>query len=83
MTQSKEAAKNRFPFISLIFVLLAFVLAGYMAYLNYQITKVAGAQLVRSQQLQEQAQSKFMDQYSAFLLRQAKLARFEHSFEVR
>ena len=83
MTQPKEAAKNRFPFISLIFVLLAFTLAAYMAYLNYQITKVAGAQLVRSQQLQEQAQSKFMDQYSEFLLRQAKLARFEHSFEVR
>ncbi len=75
--------ENRFPLFSLVLVILAFCLTAYMAYLNSEITKVAGAQLIRSQQLQEMAQSKFMDQYAKFLQQQAKLARFENSFEIR
>jgi hypothetical protein len=75
--------ENRFPLYSLVLVVLAFCLTGYMAYLNYQVTKVAGAQLIRAQQLQERAQSKFLDQYADFLYQQSQVARFERSFEVR
>lgn len=84
MSPSKVSVKeSRFPMFSLVLVVLAFCLAAYIAYLNYEISKVAGAQLIRSQQLQEHAQSKFMDQYAQFLHQQTKLARFENSFEVR
>lgn len=76
----KEA---RFPLYSLILVVLAFCLTAYMAYLNYEVSKVAGAQLVRAQQLQEHTQTKFMDQYSRFLLERDRAERFDRSFEVR
>tara|TARA_B100000674_G_scaffold61325_3_gene42600 strand:- start:10695 stop:11312 length:618 start_codon:yes stop_codon:yes gene_type:complete len=75
--------ENRFPLFSLILVILAFALTAYMAYLNYEVTKVAGAQLIRAQQLQERTQTKFMDQYARFLYEQAQSARFERTFEVR
>lgn len=75
--------ENRFPLFSLVLVILAFCLTAYIAYLNYEMTKVTGAQLIRAQQLQERAQSKFMDQYAEFLQQQTQAARFEHSFEVR
>lgn len=75
--------ENRFPLFSLVLVILAFCLTAYMAYLNYEITKVAGAQLIRAQQLQESAQSKFLDQYAHFLYQRAEAERFERSFEVR
>lgn len=75
--------ENRFPLFSLVLVILAFCLTAYMAYLNYEMTKVTGAQLIRAQQLQERAQSKFLDQYAEFLYQQAQSARFERSFEVR
>ena len=75
--------ENRFPLFSLVLVILAFCLTAYMAYLNYEITKVAGAQLIRAQQLQENAQSKFLDQYAHFLYQRAEAERFERSFEVR
>lgn len=75
--------ENRFPLFSLVLVILAFCLTAYMAYLNYEVTKVAGAQLIRSQQLQERAQTKFMDQYAHFLYERAESERFERSFEVR
>lgn len=75
--------ENRFPLFSLVLVILAFCLTAYMAYLNYEITKVAGAQLIRAQQLQESAQTKFLDQYAHFLYQRAEAERFERSFEVR
>ncbi|MAR91363.1 MAG: hypothetical protein CML06_10880 [Pseudomonadales bacterium] len=75
--------ENRFPLFSLVLVLLAFCLAAYVVYLNYEVTRVASAQLVRAQQLQSNTQTRFMEQYAGFLQQQAKAARFERSFQVR
>ena len=75
--------ENRFPLFSLVLVILAFCLTAYVVFLNYEMTKVTGAQLLRAQQMQERAQAKFLDQYSTFLFQQAQSARFERTFEVR
>jgi len=75
--------ENRLPLFSLVLVVVAFCLTAYMAYLNFETSRLAGAQLVRAQQLQVRAQTKFMDQYSEFLFQRMQAQRFEQSFEVR
>jgi hypothetical protein len=66
-----------------ILVLAALLVTAFVAYLNYQTSRVAGEQLIRSQQLQEQALVKAQQQYSVFLNKQAQVARFEKSFMAR
>lgn len=75
--------ENRFSIFSLILVLLAFMLAGWVAWLNYAMHQSAGAQLLRAQQLQERTQARLLEQYNAYLSQQASNARFERSFEIR
>lgn len=75
--------ENRFSIFSLLLVLLAFALTAWIAYLNYSMHQSAGAQLLRAQQLQEQAQVRLLDQYNQYLKQQALNSRFERSFEIR
>jgi len=75
--------ENRFSIFSLILVLLAFALTAWIAYLNYQMHQSAGAQLLRSQQLQEMSQARLQQQYTEYLKQQAINTRFEKSFEIR
>lgn len=82
-TDGAKEARFTFPSVSMVLVLIAFAFAAYMAYLNYATYQLSSAQLLRSQQAQEQAQIKLMDQYSKFLEQQSRLSRFENSFQVR
>ena len=75
--------ENRFPVFSLILVVLAFGLAGWIAWLNYVMHQSATAQLLRSQQMQERAVAGMLERYNDYLLQQASNARFEQSFEIR
>lgn len=75
--------ENRFPIFSLILVVLAFALAGWIAWLNYVMHQSATAQLLRSQQMQERGMAGLLERYNDYLLQQADNARFERSFEIR
>lgn len=75
--------ENRFPIFSLILVVLAFGLAGWIAWLNYIMHQSATAQLLRSQQMQERALAGMLERYNDYLSQQASNARFEGSFEIR
>lgn len=72
--------ENRFALIAL---LLAFLLTGWMAWLNYSMHQSASLQLLRAQQLQERAQSHVQDQYTEYLKQEAANRRFEKAFEIK
>lgn len=75
--------ENRFSIFSLLLVLLAFGLTGWIAWLNFAMHQSATAQLLRAQQLQERTQARLLEQYNAYLDKQASVERFERSFEIR
>ncbi len=78
-----HAKDHRLPLFSFILVLAALLVTAFVAYLNFQATRLSGDQLIRSQQLQEQALARAQQQYAEFLTKQAQLARFEKSFMAR
>ncbi len=68
-TKLQMLSEHRVLQFSLVLLVLAFALIGYMAYLNAQ--------------LREQTQVVLLDEYSKFISEQFTLARYEKSFEVR
>ncbi|MEZ5506075.1 MAG: hypothetical protein R3F38_08855 [Gammaproteobacteria bacterium] len=67
--------ENRFSIFSLLLVLLAFGLTGWIAWLNFAMHQSATAQLLRAQQLQERTQARLLEQYNAYLDKQASVER--------
>ena len=75
--------ENRFLIFSLVLMLLAFLLTGWFAWLNYSMHRSATTQILKSQQLQERAQAHVQDQYTEYLKQEAANRRFEKAFEIK